>query len=85
MPWPKPPAACCPIAAHEGSCFTVVAGWALDEDGERWRPHVWAWDADAKALLEPSGSTRLIYLGAALSETEAAELTAESLAWLSIT
>lgn len=41
-----------------------------------------AWDADAKSLLEPFGSTRLIYLG--VSETEAAELTAESLAWLSI-
>jgi hypothetical protein len=64
--------------------FTVVAGWALDGDGECWRPHVWAWDRDAKAVIESSGSLRLIYLGALLADGEAADVTAESPAWLSI-
>ena len=72
------------VWSSDPSRFTVVAGWALDDDGERWRPHVWAWDVEAKTIVESSGATRLIYLGAALAETEASEITAESPVWLSI-
>jgi hypothetical protein len=65
-------------------CVKDLAGWALDTDAERWRPHFWAWDGERKALVEPSGATRLLYLGAALAETEAAVITAASPAWPSI-
>jgi|BarGraNGADG00212_2_1021979.scaffolds.fasta_scaffold280983_1 hypothetical protein len=35
-------------------------------------------------MVEPSGSLRLIYLGAPLADGEATDLTAEPPAWLSI-
>ena len=46
--------------------------------------HEGIWDDEQRAVVEPSAAARLLYLGAALSETEASEITAEPPALRSI-